>query len=74
MQAWTDYPFVEFGDTANAIAPVREVQIIAFDGDKYATVVVEGIELEIKAGYLYCKPGRHSKVQPVSLNALRKMQ
>jgi len=53
IKCWTDYPFTMLGDTAGAKAPHRKVTVLGYDGNKYATIVVEGDVTEIKAGYLY---------------------
>lgn len=55
---YTDYPFTELGDAPNKEAPIRPVQVISYDGNKYCTVWVEGHQLEVKAGYIYTRPGR----------------
>lgn len=67
MKCWTDYPFTELGDTPGKIAPVREIEAIEFDGDKYVLIGVWGGEgeyftTEIKAGYVYQKAGRFGDV------------
>lgn len=51
ITAWTDYPF-------NAEpSRIRHVQVLCYDGDKYATVRdLDTGEIEhVKAGYLYRK-------------------
>lgn len=53
---WTDYPMTELGDVAGRSAPTRAVRLISFDGDKYATVEVMGVQKEIKMGYLRSMP------------------
>ena len=58
MKAWTDYPFAELGDTPGHEAPVREVVVLSYDGDKYFRIVVDGVETEVKAGYIYSEPRR----------------
>ena len=62
MKAFTDYLITELGDKAGKIAPIREVKILSYDGSKYCFVIVEDINLEIKSGYLYHKPGRVTEV------------
>jgi hypothetical protein len=52
-QFYTDYPFTELGDEPNKEAPVREVYLIGFDGDKYVDVLVEGRMSSVKYGYIY---------------------
>ena len=53
MKAWTDYPFTQLQDEAGKNAPVREIEVLSYDGDKYCRVRVCGHEDEIKAGYIY---------------------
>lgn len=47
--AYTNYPFPELGDPGI----VRQVRVIAYDRNKYATVLVGNIVSTVKAGYLY---------------------
>lgn len=56
MKCFTDYPLFE--SEYNKIAPIREVELIAYDGDKYVRVLFEGKTYSFKSGYLYSKPGR----------------
>lgn len=51
ITCWTDYPFN--GEPSR----IRHVQVLAYDGDKYATVRdLDTGEIEhVKAGYLYRK-------------------
>lgn len=58
MKAYTDYPIIELGDILGEEAPIREVKILYYDGDKYCRVIVGGVEEEIKTGYLYKAPVR----------------
>ncbi len=58
MKAFTDYPIVELCDAPGLVAPIREVRILSYDGNKYCVVLVEGITTEIKSGYLYWEFGR----------------
>ena len=59
---YTDHPFSELGDKPNKEARIREVIPLNYDGDKYCDVLVNGIKSNIKAGYIYEKHGRISKV------------
>lgn len=58
MKAYTDYPILHLGDISGEEAPIREVKILYYDGDKRCKVLVQGVEEEIKTGYLYTKPVR----------------
>ncbi len=53
---FTDLPFEFLGDNLNKLAKMREIDIISTDHDKRAQIKVEGIETEIKYGYIYLKP------------------
>ena len=66
MRAWTDYPLckdamVSAGpelDEPDKPAPVREVEVLGWDNNKYARVSFgDGIYV-FKVGYLYTKPFR----------------
>ena len=67
MKAYTDYPFAFLGDIPHKEAPIRECIIIAYDGNKYCDIIVEGQVANIKAGYLYAKPGRCGEAPAVKL-------
>ncbi len=64
MKAWTDYPFIELGDESGKKAPIREVEVISYDGDKYCEIEVEGVRTEVKSGYLYPVPRRYEYKAP----------
>lgn len=68
VTGWTDYPFVELGDEPYKIAPIRQVNVIEWDGNKYATVsfVDNAFHLEVKAGYLYRERGRLGQVKQIN--------
>lgn len=70
MNAWTDYPILELGDVAGQEAPIRECTVLAYDGDKYADVIVGGVRTNFKAGYLYPKPQRCGDGPSVSRKVL----
>jgi hypothetical protein len=65
-QFYTDYPFVELGDEPGKKAPIREVSLIGFDGDKYVDVLVEGKVSSTKYGYIYMEPKRCGETPCVS--------
>lgn len=66
MKAWIDYPFTWLGDTAGEESPVREIEVLSYDDDKYCRIKVCGGEDEIKAGYIYQREGRYEEVPPVT--------
>ena len=70
MKAWTDCPILALGDSAELDAPIREVEVVAYDGDKYCRVRVDGVEAEVKAGYIYQQEGRYGKVLQVERKQL----
>lgn len=53
MKAYTDYPFTFLGDVEYQKAPMREINVLSYDGDKYCVITVAGIDTEIKLGYVY---------------------
>jgi hypothetical protein len=52
MKAWTDYPFLGT-DRSFREAPVRKINIIGWDGDKYVRISSRGLEAWVKSGYIY---------------------
>ena len=62
MEAYTDYPFTFLGDIPHNEAPIRKCIVITYDGNKYCDILVEGHRTNIKAGYIYTKPGRCGEV------------
>ena len=66
MKAWTDYPFTFLGDIPQQKAPVRECEVLSYDNNKYCRIIVEGHKTEIKAGYVYKKPGRCGEVPTIN--------
>lgn len=74
MKAWTDYPFIWLGDTAGKKAPIREIEVLSYDNDKYCRIKVCGEEDEIKAGYIYQHKGRHGEVPPITHNQLKMLK
>jgi hypothetical protein len=67
MKAWTDYPFPELGDAPGMPAPVRECRVLTYDWNKYCRIVIGGVELEVKLGYVYRKPGRCGEVRVIDV-------
>ena len=76
VTGWTDYPFIELGDKPYKHAPIRHVNVISYDGDKYVKVSFadSGDYLEVKACYLYSQPGRFGTVKPINLRKLERMK
>lgn len=66
MKVWTDYPILAIGDLPGVEAPIRECDILSYDGDKYCRVRVGTCEAEVKRGYLYTMPGRVGQVPSVT--------
>ena len=66
MNFYTDYPIVELGDKEFIEAPIRKCKILSYDDNKYLYIEVEGVEKEMKRGYVYNKKGRCGEVENVS--------
>ena len=75
MKAWTDYPFEQLGDEAFKCAPVREVEVISYDDNKYCKVKIKGYRyaLEVKSGYLYQTEGRLGQVQAITQEQINQL-
>lgn len=72
VKAYTDYPLSEGEE--RRVAPIREVEIKAYDGDKYVEIEYEKRRYTVKAGYLYESYGRLGDVEPVPLSVLEKLK
>ncbi len=70
VKAYTDYPFHELGDESFKPAPLREVLLLEYDGDKYVRLQVEGLVSSTKRCYLYTKKGRVGEVPIVPTEVL----
>ena len=70
VKAFTDYPFVLLGDKDGEEAPIRSCHVLSYDGDKYCTILVDGLKTEIKAGYLYRTQGRLGVAEAINPQAL----
>ena len=57
MKVFTDYPFDNI-DEPYKEAPIREVVIVAYDGNKYCEVKFGEVYQDVKRGYLYKTPCR----------------
>lgn len=70
LKAWTDHPFEILGDVLGRKAPVRYIDVLSYDGDKYCRIRVCGFDEEIKTGYIYQRAGRFGDVQPIAISRL----
>ena len=71
--AFTDMPFEVLGDIPHQVAPIRQIELLAYDGDKYVTARSGEHIVELKSGYVYTEQGRCGNVDTISydiLNAL----
>ena len=73
MKAYTDCPFETLGDIPYKEAPIRECEILSYDGDKYCKIIVAGETAEVKGGYIYSKPGRCGEVRSIGLKKLNSL-
>lgn len=73
MKAWTDYSFVSLGDTPEQEAPVRECELIAYDGDKHVTIIVDGQIERLEYGRVYQRQGRKGEVDPFKYPTLARL-
>lgn len=47
MKAYTDYPFEFLGDIKGELASVREINVLWWDGNKYATSLCFIVDAEL---------------------------
>lgn len=73
ISCWTDYPFDFLGDKRGEKAPIRHVIILSYDRDKYAKILVQSVEAEVKIGYLYTKKTRYGQHKNVNRRKLERM-
>jgi len=62
MKAYTDYPMTHLGDKSGEQAPIREIFIHGWDGNKCVYITVEGTVTSIKYGYIYASSARCGEV------------
>lgn len=74
MKAWTDYPFTFLGDEPFKLAPIREIEVLSYDSNRYCQINVEGHTAEIKAGFIYEQPGRYPNSSAVHLSRLETLR
>lgn len=68
IKAWTDYPIGQLGDEPGKIAPIREIEVLSYDRNKYCWVRISGTDIldNFKAGYIYEEAGRCGEVKMMS--------
>jgi hypothetical protein len=65
ISCWTNYPIEELGDEPYKQAPVRQVLVWQYDGNKYVTVQVKNnpeVLTSFKSGYLYSDKNLQKRV------------
>jgi hypothetical protein len=72
---FTDYPFVRLGDEGGVEAPIRRIQLISYDGNKYVRVLLIDHNLyeDIKWGYIYTSSGKLGEVPVISFDEIKKL-
>lgn len=65
IKAYTDYPIKRLGDIPHQPAPIRKIEVLSYDGDKYCKIRIDKICIEIKSGYIYMQPGRVGEVPSI---------
>lgn len=73
IRAWTDYPILQLGDIGGKLAPIRLVEVISYDRDKYCVIQVSGVIESVKRCYLYKQRGRCGKARKLSDRQLKKL-
>lgn len=73
MKAYTDYPFVSFGDEPYEDAPIRECKVLSYDNNKYCIIKINGSIKEVKLCYLYKRYGRYG-AKNISIKNLKELK
>jgi hypothetical protein len=74
MLAYTDFPFIFLGDEFDDEAPIRKIELIAYDGNKMVTVRLEGGENAlIRKDYCYREPKRYEKAARFPESVLKQL-
>jgi len=73
MKGYTDYPMTHLGDKSGVEAPIREIFIHGWDGNKYAYVTVEGTVTSIKCGYIYPSAARCGEVKAIPYSQYKEL-
>lgn len=62
---YTDYPISQLGDEPFKIAPIRKIEVLSYDRNKYCYIRIDGTDIidNIKRGYIYAKEGRCGEVK-----------
>jgi hypothetical protein len=60
---FTDYPFLELDDTCYQLAPIRELKLLSWDGDKYVCVEINETRHILKRHYVYTRPIRFHQLK-----------
>ena len=55
---WTDYPILPLGDEPYKQAPIRKVQKVEGNHEKWVDITVDGATTETKRAYIYGSPRR----------------
>lgn len=66
MKTYTDYPIIELGDHESFKAPLRECEVIAYDGDMLLYIKVENILKNVKRSFVYTTEGRFTEVESIT--------
>ena len=70
--AYTDYPITELGDKFYTKAQMRECYVLAYDGENYCEVIVDGRKEVIKSSKIYATPTRSDVLTEDQLDLLVK--
>ena len=70
IKAYTDYPFTQLGDIPGQSAPIREIEVISYDGGLYCEIIVDDISEYIKNGYIYQESGLFGAVPCITKEQL----
>jgi hypothetical protein len=66
MKTYTDFPIVELGDNEFSKAPIRECEVLSYDGNIMLQIKIEGVLKEVKRSFVYKIEGRFTEVESIT--------
>ena len=66
MKTYTDFPITELGDHESFKAPIRECEVLSYDGDILLYIKVENVLKNVKRSFVYTTEGRFTEVESIT--------
>lgn len=73
MKAYTDYKFKYLYGHDRLVAPVREIEVLSYDGERFCSIKVGEHYDRINAEFIYMDAGRQGQVLPLTAPQLAEL-